>query len=642
MSDSFLEVKRQTLEGRRAQLLEEFEAANQQLMSTLDATNQIRINRNIYLLEKKIGAVEKEIQQLLSEQGTVPPASPEKSLADVLKITMGRGGGFFSDLPGKWIRLKIESNETVQDCEGQIYDVQTLASPGGQQGAPLPQSQTTILSWDDGEFAPILLTAHKPRYLQLAWRAESNSLMPADELRIASARDAGKRDTEAPEWGVRQDFIPLEPGYYLLIVRILAKGYTTPLECRYRLYWPGEGGGAKLSELGVGLVEIGESTSTDPQAAANDSDDPLRRLIGWLKERCLWTDYVAWIVACVAFLATIAEAFDASPCPLLLSFAILAFVGGAGILGFSLLHNYRSRYRTWDRLLTLVLLILATGAGVWGYVDRDCAPVSGFELPVSHFEYQVRVEVEGTGEAIVDAEVMIELESQAPRNEFTDSHGIARVMLDASQKDKPARLIVEAPGYTRHIESIDLTPGLSHVVKLEPASTPAMTPQASKASTPSPAVTPTPTTTSLEPTQCSKPLVCDPPHPPIDGSGPAGEVEITSPQGDCVAVGKRETIEVTWGGVSTTGPVTMWMLIYSPVIERYYPHTCTQVLQASGSQSCPVYFGSREPYEVVAVLADQDADAVLQQFAKQGTGIVQPDLPEGLAEKDSLSVVCTE
>jgi hypothetical protein len=44
----------------------------------------------------------------------------------------------------------------------------------------------------------------------------------------------------------------------------------------------------------------------------------------------------------------------------------------------------------------------------------------------------------------------------------------------------------------------------------------------------------------------------------------------------------------------------------------------------------------------VVVLADRDADAFLHRSGRQGEGILQADLPEGMAEKASLLVVCKE
>ena len=46
--------------------------------------------------------------------------------------------------------------------------------------------------------------------------------------------------------GVNQDFIPLKPGEYVLVVRMMAKGYER-VEYKYRLVWPGTRGVDKIT-----------------------------------------------------------------------------------------------------------------------------------------------------------------------------------------------------------------------------------------------------------------------------------------------------------------------------------------------------------------------------------------------------------
>jgi hypothetical protein len=85
------------------------------------------------------------------------------------------------------------------------------------------------------------------------------------------------------------------------------------------------------------------------------------------------------------------------------------------------------------------------------------------------FDYQVRVQAKDTGEYIQGAVVTIEVEGQAPLDGITDSNGLARIIVSSSCVGKPGRLIVEAAGYKRYMQNIDLTIGtLPDVVQLEP------------------------------------------------------------------------------------------------------------------------------------------------------------------------------
>lgn len=88
----------------------------------------------------------------------------------------------------------------------------------------------------------------------------------------------------------------------------------------------------------------------------------------------------------------------------------------------------------------------------------------------SVFTYQVRVEAIGTNETIPNATVTIEVGGQAPLDNVTDSNGVARIFISATHAGKPARLIVEAEGYRRYRQEMDLVEEvLPDIVRLEPS-----------------------------------------------------------------------------------------------------------------------------------------------------------------------------
>ena len=177
-----------------------------------------------------------------SEARSAAEAPHRVSLNDVLSVSIENvGHSPHEEGSGQWwIRLIVESRKVVEQCRGQIHGLYTLASESDQHGKPHPRFQTSVLSWADGLFEAVTITPEEPRYLDLVWRAAHDPPIPEDELRIASARDRGVRDTESPDWGKRQDFIPLKPGFHALEIRVVAEGYSR-LERRYRVHWPGPG-----------------------------------------------------------------------------------------------------------------------------------------------------------------------------------------------------------------------------------------------------------------------------------------------------------------------------------------------------------------------------------------------------------------
>lgn len=91
MSESFRDVKLAALEKRKADLVEEYEAASRQLTRTWDETEKIRIGRHIKDLEAEIQDLERQIQQVRqppdSGAETSELLSPSPStIADEVKV----------------------------------------------------------------------------------------------------------------------------------------------------------------------------------------------------------------------------------------------------------------------------------------------------------------------------------------------------------------------------------------------------------------------------------------------------------------------------------------------------------------------------------------------------------------------------
>ena len=126
----------------------------------------------------------------------------------------------------------------------------------------------------------------------------------------------------------------------------------------------------------------------------------------------------------------------------------------------------------------------------------------------SSFSYPVRVQTI-KGKEIPNADVTIDVAQKAPLNDVTDSTGYARIFIDSSYIGKPGKLIVNADGYERDVQNIDLVDGtLPDIIQLELVPP---TPTSMPTDTPEPTPTHEPTSTStLEPT----PTPTDEPPPP--------------------------------------------------------------------------------------------------------------------------------
>jgi hypothetical protein len=183
------------------------------------------------------------------------------------------------------------------------------------------------------------------------------------------------------------------------------------------------------------------------------------------KERFIWIWYLYWLgIPLLGLVANAVGVFDLSPCSRFSIFSALAFLGGLGLIIFSLTPRNKNRFKNWDRVLTAFLAVVVTGAFTFLSID-SCTQNS----PTATFEYQVRVQDGLSSQPIQNAEVIIEGSGFAPRNDLTDVNGVAIVRIDVSHVGELGRLIVEAQGYPRHVENINLLENeLPDVVALEP------------------------------------------------------------------------------------------------------------------------------------------------------------------------------
>ncbi len=137
--------------------------------------------------------------------------------------------------------------------------------------------------------------------------------------------------------------------------------------------------------------------------------------------------------------------------------------------------SMESSTRNWTKIgaiAAIASIIVAIVIAVIGWVispnssPKDPTPT----LPLTTtFTYQVRVEAKGSGDFIPNARVIIEVGGQAPLDGITDSNGLARISVGSSYAGQPGRLLVEADGYNRYRQEIDIFEGsLPDTIQLEP------------------------------------------------------------------------------------------------------------------------------------------------------------------------------
>lgn len=117
----------------------------------------------------------------------------------------------------------------------------------------------------------------------------------------------------------------------------------------------------------------------------------------------------------------------------------------------------------------IIVALIAAVATVAAAILSDCNAVTT-SPPGADFTYPVRVQARDTGEFIPNAEVTIEVGGKAPLDDITDSNGFVRIDIPSSHVGQRGKLIVEATGYKRYTQEIDLKKdALPDVVMLEPA-----------------------------------------------------------------------------------------------------------------------------------------------------------------------------
>jgi hypothetical protein len=108
-------------------------------------------------------------------------------------------------------------------------------------------------------------------------------------------------------------------------------------------------------------------------------------------------------------------------------------------------------------VLSLLGLLVAIAACVGAYlVVPEVRQIMGLDDTNTSFTYQVQVLAANDGEPIPGAQVLIQIGEIAPLDEFTDSNGIARIIIDDTYIGQPGRLIVRANSYQTWEQNLTL------------------------------------------------------------------------------------------------------------------------------------------------------------------------------------------
>lgn len=135
--------------------------------------------------------------------------------------------------------------------------------------------------------------------------------------------------------------------------------------------------------------------------------------------------------------------------------------------------------------------------------------------------------------------------------------------------------------------------------------------------------------------------ICSTPHPQISSSAISGRVSIESlpDVNGCVGLkADRHQFQVSWADIPAG--TELWILVYSPVAQLYFPRHCTTIQTPDGGQTCGATLFRTEPYDIIFVLADESANLALRA---NPNGVSHDNLPVvGLAEKFTVQVDRTE
>jgi hypothetical protein len=88
-------------------------------------------------------------------------------------------------------------------------------------------------------------------------------------------------------------------------------------------------------------------------------------IIKSILEKYLWGQFILFLLFLLGLVEGFAVVFDIPPYPRLLVLTSITFIGWLFIWGVSFIPRCRNHYHTWDRWLTLVLLIVATSIFGW-------------------------------------------------------------------------------------------------------------------------------------------------------------------------------------------------------------------------------------------------------------------------------------
>ncbi|TEU11391.1 MAG: SH3 domain-containing protein [Anaerolineales bacterium] len=184
-------------------------------------------------------------------------------------------------------------------------------------------------------------------------------------------------------------------------------------------------------------------------------------------------------------------------------------------------------------LVVMVMLIFASSLVVGCGIASPVPPIS------TPFSYPVRVLVKGTNENIPSARVTIEVDGKAPLDDITDSNGFVRIDIPSSHAGQRGKLIVEATGYKRYTQEIDLIEDILPTIillRLEAGAVGAL---------PSPIYTATPTST---PMLTSTSITTDTPAQPYPAP------TLVSPASEATIMGEKLTnFSWHWDGALQEG-----------------------------------------------------------------------------------------
>jgi hypothetical protein len=314
-------LRLKTLHDRKAKLLEDYEAANQQWSAETNNVHRLRLQRQIETLSHEIQALEQQIQELREEHQQPTGSSDTQTILKSRFLDAAIAKDIPVFIP---TQLLAQVRRTESDGLRSIVTSEDGYTPGSEDVRSKPMQVEFPLD-EQGRAQPV----------PLVLRVEAPDFdIPMPEKRLHVPPDG---DSEVCTF-------------------VLTPRYTGELLVHLEVDRDGSFLASKF------LHTNSQRSDRVPQGKSDYTIVSMSLKTTSIGARpALWRKYLVWLaVTSLGFVASLVQVLGLPQRLGMAVFLVLAFLGGVGILGWSALPRYRRIYLTVDRWITFGMLLLTT------------------------------------------------------------------------------------------------------------------------------------------------------------------------------------------------------------------------------------------------------------------------------------------